>query len=391
MGDHGPDGARAVAGTDPAFVGAADEFQLRLRGNPRALRARFVRALPTATVARRVGERLRRRARASARPRQAAGPSVRVITRTRVGRRLRAAARARRLRHGRGSRSSTTRSPTNDYAPEDSAGIVLGHRALPPRLQRLERPRLQLPRRQVRPGLRGPRGRHRRAGDRRPGAGLQQRLDRHRVLGTYTDVAASEPGDGGARAPDRLEAHAPRRARSRARSPSPRRAARATATAPARRSRSSASPATATATARPARATCSTASSPTCARARRATPAPLGDADDAHVADRPRRQAVRGRRRAALLRRLLRPPASRSRSRSRPAARRGRYYTGAVAGADGSWVTSVSLPYSASLRAVFPGDSRAADGVQGDRGQGRPEPEDRARLARGRAAAARCG
>ena len=67
MGDHGPDGARAVAGTDPAFVGAADEFQLRLRGNPRALRARFVRALPTATVARRVGERLRRRARTSAR------------------------------------------------------------------------------------------------------------------------------------------------------------------------------------------------------------------------------------------------------------------------------------------------------------------------------------
>ncbi|HET8952042.1 MAG TPA: hypothetical protein VFN44_16090, partial [Solirubrobacteraceae bacterium] len=39
MGDHGPDEARAVAGTDPAFVGAADEFQLRLRGNPRALRA----------------------------------------------------------------------------------------------------------------------------------------------------------------------------------------------------------------------------------------------------------------------------------------------------------------------------------------------------------------
>ena len=34
------------------------------------------------------------------------------------------------------------------------------------------------------------------------------------------------------------------------------------------------------------------------------------------------------------------------------------YYTGAVAAADGSWVTSVSLPYSARLRAVFPGDSR---------------------------------
>src|SRR5688500_15623945 len=85
MGDHGPDGQRAVAGTDPAFVGAADEYQLRLRGNPRALRARFVRALPTATVARRVGERLRRRARVSARRQVAAGPSVRVITRSERG------------------------------------------------------------------------------------------------------------------------------------------------------------------------------------------------------------------------------------------------------------------------------------------------------------------
>ena len=46
-GDHGPDGGRAApAGTDPAFTGAADEFQLRLKGRPRALRARFVRALP---------------------------------------------------------------------------------------------------------------------------------------------------------------------------------------------------------------------------------------------------------------------------------------------------------------------------------------------------------
>jgi len=85
MGDHGPDGARAIAGTDPAFVGAADEFQLRLRGNPRDLRARFVRALPTANVARRVSRRLRLRARASARPRQVAGPSVRVITRSEWG------------------------------------------------------------------------------------------------------------------------------------------------------------------------------------------------------------------------------------------------------------------------------------------------------------------
>jgi hypothetical protein len=125
MGDHGPDGARAIAGTDPAFVGAADEFQLRLRGNPGALRARFVRALPTATVARRVGRRLRRKASASGRPRQASGPSVRIITRSEWG-----------------GDSVPPRAPadfgtvelafvhhtvtTNAYNPEDSAGIVLG-------------------------------------------------------------------------------------------------------------------------------------------------------------------------------------------------------------------------------------------------------------------------
>src|SRR5262249_31112229 len=38
--DHG-----ARRGTDPAFVGAADELQLRLRGAARGLRARFVQAL----------------------------------------------------------------------------------------------------------------------------------------------------------------------------------------------------------------------------------------------------------------------------------------------------------------------------------------------------------
>ena len=86
-GDHGPDDGRVPAGTDPAFVGAADEFQLRMRGAPRALRARFVRALPTATLARRVGRRLRRRARTARRPQvgRAAGDHHP----QRVGRRLR--------------------------------------------------------------------------------------------------------------------------------------------------------------------------------------------------------------------------------------------------------------------------------------------------------------
>jgi N-acetylmuramoyl-L-alanine amidase len=64
IGDHRPDSGRSPTGTDPAFTGAADEFQLRLRGAPRELRARFVRAQPAARVA----TRLARRAQAGAPP-----------------------------------------------------------------------------------------------------------------------------------------------------------------------------------------------------------------------------------------------------------------------------------------------------------------------------------
>jgi hypothetical protein len=121
--DHGPDHSRPVAGTDPAFVGAADEFQVRLRGAPRALRARFVRALPTATAARRLGRRLRRR-RGFARAAQAGAPPVMI------------------MRPEWGADAVPPREPpqysavhmalvhhtvtANDYGPEDSAGIVLG-------------------------------------------------------------------------------------------------------------------------------------------------------------------------------------------------------------------------------------------------------------------------
>ena len=211
MGDHGPDGARPVAGTDPAFVGAADEFQLRLRGNPRALRARFVRALPTATVARRVGERLRRRARISAR-RQVQGPSVRVITRTEWG-----------------GDSVPPRAPadygtvevafvhhtvtTNTYDPEDSAGIVLG-------IARYHRDSngwndlgynfLVDKYGQVFEGRAG--------GIDAPVIGAQAQGYNSvstgiAVLGTHTQIARLGAGAGRARPPDRLEAHAARRAR----------------------------------------------------------------------------------------------------------------------------------------------------------------------------------
>ena len=69
-GDHAPDGARAPAGTEPAYTGTADLFQLRLRGSATGLKARFVRAQPTARTARHVTGRLLRR-KAKAKPARA--------------------------------------------------------------------------------------------------------------------------------------------------------------------------------------------------------------------------------------------------------------------------------------------------------------------------------
>src|SRR5262249_34167793 len=45
LSGHAPDGERGPSGTDPAFTGAADELQFRLRGAGSGLTARFVRAL----------------------------------------------------------------------------------------------------------------------------------------------------------------------------------------------------------------------------------------------------------------------------------------------------------------------------------------------------------
>jgi N-acetylmuramoyl-L-alanine amidase/TAT (twin-arginine translocation) pathway signal sequence len=118
-GDHAPDGEPAPAGTDPAFVGAADELQLRLRGAPRGLRARFVRALPTATVSRRLSGRA-----AAAARRQGVQPPP-IIPRSAWG----------------GDTVIPREAPeygevqvafvhhtvtTNDYRPDESAAIVLG-------------------------------------------------------------------------------------------------------------------------------------------------------------------------------------------------------------------------------------------------------------------------
>jgi hypothetical protein len=46
LAGHGPDGGTVAHGTDPAYVGAADELQLRLRGSARGLRAACVAPAP---------------------------------------------------------------------------------------------------------------------------------------------------------------------------------------------------------------------------------------------------------------------------------------------------------------------------------------------------------
>ena len=103
---HGPH----VKGTDPAFTGAADELQFRIRGNATRLKARFVRALPHAPAPR-------------AHAAQAGAPAM--VPRSGWG----------------GDQVPPRTSPTYgtvqmafvhhtagtiDYAPEDSPGIVLG-------------------------------------------------------------------------------------------------------------------------------------------------------------------------------------------------------------------------------------------------------------------------
>jgi hypothetical protein len=120
-GDHAPDDERAPAGTDPAFVGAADEFQLRLRGAPRELRARFVRALPTARLATRLGRRRRGR---GARSAQAGAPPT-IIPRAAWGADSVPPREA--PAYGEVQIAFVHHTVTaNDYGPEDSAAIVLG-------------------------------------------------------------------------------------------------------------------------------------------------------------------------------------------------------------------------------------------------------------------------
>jgi hypothetical protein len=126
-GDHAPDGARAPAGTEPAYTGTADLFQLRLRGSATGLKARFVRAQPTARTARHLtGRLLRRRAKAKPRARKSQSSSQPVIiTRTQWGGDSVPPRAAPEYGEVQAAFVHHTVS-SNDYGPEESAGIVLG-------------------------------------------------------------------------------------------------------------------------------------------------------------------------------------------------------------------------------------------------------------------------
>ena len=193
--------ARASS-TPPAARPRADRLKTALRrgAHTRARRAR----------------RRRRRARRRRRPAAARAPPI--IPRAGVGRRPVPAARAARLRRG----AARLRAPHRQRQRLRAAGQRRDRAVdlpLSPQRERLARHRLQLPRRPLRADLRGPRGRHRPARDRRAGAGLQRRLDRR---GEHRHVLAGAPQTAAGVQRDRraagLEALAARRAGRAARS-----------------------------------------------------------------------------------------------------------------------------------------------------------------------------
>ncbi len=117
VGEHAPDGATRVRATEPAYTGEADLLQLRLHGHASGLRARFVRAQPAARGA--------ARASAAQAPKATRTQQPAILPRSAWG----------------GDLVPPRRDPSfgqvqvafvhhtvgrNDYAPEESAGIVLG-------------------------------------------------------------------------------------------------------------------------------------------------------------------------------------------------------------------------------------------------------------------------
>lgn len=120
-GAHAPD-AETAPGTEPAYTGAADFFQLRTRGSARRVRIRFVRAQPAARAARRLAGPARSGRTASAQQRQVA-PAI--IPREAWG--AEAVPPRAPASYGQVQLAFVHHTVTrNDYTAEESAGIVLG-------------------------------------------------------------------------------------------------------------------------------------------------------------------------------------------------------------------------------------------------------------------------
>ena len=203
-----PTRAPAERASDPVWTGGSDELQLRLRAGAAGVAARALRRGARGGARRaRAGLRAAGARRAGGRRQPGSPPPI--VPRAAWGGRRGAAALGAALRR----RAGGVRAPHGHRERVRAAGLAgdrARHREVPPRHERLERHRLQLPRRQVRPGLRGPRRRGRPGRDRRARAGLQRRVDERRAardVHRRRDHAAGARGD---RAAARLEALAAR-------------------------------------------------------------------------------------------------------------------------------------------------------------------------------------
>ena len=221
--DHNPDprsGERAVAASDPLWVGEADQVQYTLSRRVPALRLHFVNVNGTATARERVATTLRRAANTRGhggdrRPQRrrgarAGGASARGQPRG-LGRGQVQAASEALVRNG----ARGVRAP-HGLAERLHAGGGAGDRArdlpLPPQLERVERHRLPGARGQVRRALRGPRRGPRQAGAGRARPGLQRPGHRHREHRRQHRRRALRHGARLARRLHPLEAHDPRAA-----------------------------------------------------------------------------------------------------------------------------------------------------------------------------------
>ncbi len=129
-GDHAPDGRSAAPGTEPAWTGGADEFQLRFDRSVAGIRAHFINSTGTTTAAGRARASARRSVASAKRwlaqtgGSVAAGAKPTIISRSEWG--GRSVPPKRSPEYGRVKFAFVHHTVgTNNYGPEDSAAIVL--------------------------------------------------------------------------------------------------------------------------------------------------------------------------------------------------------------------------------------------------------------------------